>query len=843
MKKTTQKQITAAWLGVLSLVVCCPLAHADLVGSTYSVSSTVSTWVTNWPSLLATVNPAVTNLSPQYTSLANANLVPAGNFSAAGQPSANGGAVYTEQGETFTPNVPFRLAGVAVMAGNSAGAAGSTVNIIMRLFDVTATLTSNNGSTLNGSGATYPAGLTDLLGNGNGLTFAWTNNTGNEQQEFFALTNGPTSSDQVMLTNGHTYALEFWSPVSGTANAFLVYKSATADAGGQEMGSHDAQAAARLTLVSLGQAGGAPRTFAIALYSATNAITPGAVTNPITTLANPVPAVYGPPTVWPYTAGVTRAPSDAANVDEAFGANTVMGETFTAPRDFLLRNFYFALRGSATSGNYVLVLRDLGVAGTTTYGNTLNPAPFANSIVGNANLTSNLLAHPSSPFPLYWSFSPTGITNTTIVKFKLAFGDQVRLTNGHSYFLGFAAAGGNNDMVLERTTNQLTDLGGAAYKGSATSVANNGFGPAPVNFLYAVDVLNPNLAFNVTNAPLDVTWPNVPGALNGGQPMLDTYDDPSTEGGLLDESQNTAVSEGFGPSTSTPGLALTMSFYATNTFNLGAIAIRERGLGSSNCLFTVNIYNITNTYYSQTNTIEKWPRNYQPNIDCSPRGTPVTGTNLDFYYTADNGVNGAGQGTNDQFLVLTLKNPGLITLVSNQVYAIEITADTVGQNALTDGLMLWTRDVGQGPFEYNYMLSEFPGSIAASPTIVNLPSPFDGSIHPINPKAMTRNYTDPENFAGGLVGADSPRLFIMAVYGVNPPPIPTSVRITSVTRTGNTVNLTWAPTPTGSFTYTVRYKLNLTDATWTTLQSGITGTTYPDTTATPTQRFYQVTSP
>jgi hypothetical protein len=71
----------------------------------------------------------------------------------------------------------------------------------------------------------------------------------------------------------------------------------------------------------------------------------------------------------------------------------------------------------------------------------------------------------------------------------------------------------------------------------------------------------------------------------------------------------------------------------------------------------------------------------------------------------------------------------------------------------------------------------------------------------------------------------------------------TGINITGISRTGNSVTLTWSPTPAGSFTYSVQRKLDLLDATWTTLQTGITTTTYTDTGATSSNGFYRVVSP
>jgi apolipoprotein N-acyltransferase len=72
---------------------------------------------------------------------------------------------------------------------------------------------------------------------------------------------------------------------------------------------------------------------------------------------------------------------------------------------------------------------------------------------------------------------------------------------------------------------------------------------------------------------------------------------------------------------------------------------------------------------------------------------------------------------------------------------------------------------------------------------------------------------------------------------------PASISLGTISRSGNNVTLNWTSTPAGSFTYTVQRKTNLLDAAWTTLQTGITGTTYTDTTASADKGFYRVSSP
>ncbi|HZL78957.1 MAG TPA: hypothetical protein VFC17_08890 [Candidatus Limnocylindrales bacterium] len=801
--KTIARNLSAI-LGVLAFTLAFGTARADLVGGAYLATNNITIWNTSFNG----------GIPPQFTSISSASL--SGANSPQGQPSPGGGATYTVLSEIFTPTIGFTLTGIGVIATHSVAGTG----LSLHLFDVTTNLTPLTGG-LNASGTTYTNGP-DLLGNGAGLTFDSVGS--NPEQEFFALTNGPTSNDQIFLATNHTYALEIWTPVS-TGGAFIWLRTPNAsilDPSGQGMGSHDSSfSVARQTVTSLGLASGAPRTFTLALYS-TNYVNTGPVTNAVTTLLNPVPASYGPPTVWPYMAGIAVS-TEAGNVntDESFAGKIVMGQTFLATRDFNLRNFYFAVQGTTNSGKYVLVLNDLGAASTTNYGATLNLAAF-----------TNLLSHPAALFPQYWSFSPVGLTNKTIVKFKFSGGDQVTLTNGHSYFLGFAYASGSNDMILERTTSGSSYANGSAFKGSTTSVTNNGFAATTRDLLMAVDVLNPNLVISVTNAPLASSWPTLAGAANGGEPFIQTLANPSS----AEPGDGNGVQEGLAN-----GRAISMGFIATNDFNLGAIALTQRGLGSSNCLFTLAVYDVTNTFFSQgTNgSINKWPFNYLPSIDTSPLGVPVFGTNVDFYYTSDNGLNGVGLGTGDQILILTLDQPAnQVLLHSNHVYLVEITADTFGQNANTDALFQWIRDLGQDQFQIDL----FPNLGDGIQLLGRRTNSASGNVASfIIPRALSRNFTDPENIAGQVAG--QPRDFVMAVYAVTPPAAPTSITISSVTRNGNNVALIWSPIPAGTYSYTVWRKVNLTDVSWTLVQSGISGGTYTDTSATTPTGFYRVSSP
>ena len=544
----------------------------------------------------------------------------------------------------------------------------------------------------------------------------------------------------------------------------------------------------------------------------------GPSTNVVTTINNPVPARYGPPTLWPYTTGGLSIPTDVGGyTDQLFGGSTnMLGETFQPPRDFILRNFYIACQGTANSGHYNLVLYDLDTGSA--------PASF------NPSIYTNLLSHPNNSQPQYWSFSPNGLTNKTVVKFKLnSPTDQVYLTNCHNYFLGFQFTGnGSNDLIWERTTSGRTYTNGAAYEGHTTSVAND-VGGGNRNFVMAADVLNPNPVIGVTNAALDTVWPALPGAPT---PAIETFADPETMDGEdiygTEEADMALIN----------GEAYSMSFIATSNFNLGSIVLSQNGMGSSNVLFTVGIWDITNTFFTATGSLSvvlNWPIGFQPNTDTSPKGIPVFGTNVDFYYTADNGVNGAGEGYDNQFLILSFPPAYQVPLISNHVYAIEISADTVGENANAEDLFNWICNMTTSTFQ----IGLFP-DVGGGPGY-RTNSASANTYYYVVPRMLYRMFPDPENFVGDVVGGSGPsatRTAVMAVYAAPPA---NSITITSASRSGNSFILAWFSNTGG--TYSVLRKTNLLNSSWTLLKSGLMSPTYTDTTASATTGFYKVSSP
>lgn len=75
-----------------------------------------------------------------------------------------------------------------------------------------------------------------------------------------------------------------------------------------------------------------------------------------------------------------------------------------------------------------------------------------------------------------------------------------------------------------------------------------------------------------------------------------------------------------------------------------------------------------------------------------------------------------------------------------------------------------------------------------------------------------------------------------------PPVGPASITISTVSASGSNVTLTWTPNPAGSYSYSV-WRTTALGGAWTPLQSGISGTSYTDTSATTGAGFYRVSSP
>lgn len=253
--------------GLVLLTGLAGQAPASIVGGGPTLTA-VSTTTGNW------------SPGPSYQSLPTSGLSIASASVAQGNATPAGAGTQTAICETFTPGSSttfgapnasgFTLGKIAVIAGG-----GSTGNIVsMHLYAVNAAPSHTASASYNDGGQGHLVGP-DLLGGGAGLSFAWNPGnpgTGNVWLAEFEL----DGTDNVQLVAGQTYALEFWSNNSvatPNSNNFIWYRAPTAsgDPGGQMFGARnadltDATNGVRLTINQLGQAGGAPRNAALALY-------------------------------------------------------------------------------------------------------------------------------------------------------------------------------------------------------------------------------------------------------------------------------------------------------------------------------------------------------------------------------------------------------------------------------------------------------------------------------------------------------------------------------------------------------------------------------------------------
>jgi hypothetical protein len=188
----------------------------------------------------------VWNGSPNYVSLANASL--GGATTGQGDVAITG--TYGVLAETFTPSSSFTLGSFAVLMGmNNITDSSYQIN----LYDLGPAGTVSVSS----SAATYTPGTSLFsVNNISGMT-----SSGGEVQATFTL----PVADQVTLIANEEYALEIWIPTADGQNGITWFRGSTADPGGQMFSDGDS-ANARATLAANGQAGGAPRTGALALY-------------------------------------------------------------------------------------------------------------------------------------------------------------------------------------------------------------------------------------------------------------------------------------------------------------------------------------------------------------------------------------------------------------------------------------------------------------------------------------------------------------------------------------------------------------------------------------------------
>jgi hypothetical protein len=196
------------------------------------------------------------NGAPVYTSIANSGL--SGASTGQGDPSLTGS--YGLMGETFTTGSAFTLASFSVLLQiNNITAPAYTVNLY-NLGPAGTVSVSSSTATYN----PYTASPSSIsLAFSDTVTFAATSS---EVQGTFSL----AGADQVALSANEEYALEILTPSADGQNGLLWFRGSSVDPGGQMFSNGDGLNSAgngvRDTLAGSGQAGGAPRTGALALY-------------------------------------------------------------------------------------------------------------------------------------------------------------------------------------------------------------------------------------------------------------------------------------------------------------------------------------------------------------------------------------------------------------------------------------------------------------------------------------------------------------------------------------------------------------------------------------------------
>jgi hypothetical protein len=256
-------------------------SYADLLttsGDDYSTSSSSGAWPTNpapHPSSVQEYDSLTPSGAP--SSATTAQAMPTVSTS----PGASG---YCVLAETINPTTTFTLTDIDIVAS---GGGGATDDMILRLFPLTSEPNGQSGSSAyNLSNESS----TDLLGGGSGLAFTFNGFSGQKVVDFSLTTapNGQTAgddtvNDQITLTAGNSYALEFWNAQNSTF--YWGRTGANASADGELFGATDANVTVtRTTTANLGLTSG-PRPGAVELY--------GVVPEPASLFALAIAAAMG----------------------------------------------------------------------------------------------------------------------------------------------------------------------------------------------------------------------------------------------------------------------------------------------------------------------------------------------------------------------------------------------------------------------------------------------------------------------------------------------------------------------------------------------------------------------
>jgi hypothetical protein len=517
-----------------------------------------------------------------------------------------------------------------------------------------------------------------------------------------------------------------------------------------------------------------------------------------------------------------------------------LGQSFTVTNTHILTNIQIYVSGTSVSN--IIHLYDLGVPTGGT-----NPIAYT----PGSDLFSGL------GFQYYGG-------NSGVLRLQFTGADAVTLTNGHQYVFEIVPAA-DKALTWYRSSSTDTFPAGEAYRcQSLFNGTNRDFAMAVTYFTTTLPApLTTNFWVTVSAAPMTNVWP--------GSPMIQTFSDPS----IADEfaTPATGVPEGFGPASNSkgPGRVIGMTFVQTNkSFNLGAVTIRMHGVGSSNVVFFLSLYSLTNNMLVNTNAMNqnnRYPSNYKPLEDSSPLGISLLSSNLvGCRITPDKILSGVAPGTNDELLTFNFTDPQAQALLqscstalnpTNGIYAFEITIGTnqavidtnVWANNATniDSLFQWIRGTsGNSTFEktiytgdiqdngYGYFTNIYAASVYA------LPRAYEATAYTNSAGGQGLPPSDPSILRTPVAGQI--RDMVMAVYAAPP-------RITGGAHSGNSFVLTLQSSVDGG-KIAVLKKANLLDPAWTMLATnypaaGIpisSSVTYTDTTASATMSFYRITS-
>ena len=696
-------------------------------------------------------------------------------FADPSQPSASSGTRVTEGFDSptgrvvsmsFVPTTNFQFGAVA-LRGLGAGSSNSVFYVA--LYHIT-------------NDVTYPSSYRPQFEAANllrtNLVFRYLNGSGNDQIILLAFTN---SLDQVSLVASNNYAFEIWRDAIAETNVLFwvrgsagisqygtqfpqVPRAFEVNAGNVTATNQDGSLAPPSDPGNLRTplAGGI-RDLVMAVYTSQNLI----ATNPPIVLACPsnitvaatsgngAVVAYAAPTVSGGCAPITVTSSPPSGSTFPVGTTTV---TVTA-RDTCTNSVSCTFTVTVTP--YVPPLSiscpsNITVAATGTNGAVVGFTPLA---TGGCSSPTVISSPPSgSTFPVGTTTVTVTARDTCSNSVSCTFTVTVTpyvpppvpivptcpsnitvaatLSNGAVVAYSASVSGGcNGSAIITSNVNMTTMVpvtSGSTFPVGTNVVAvyaSDGCGQtATCSFTVTVTPyvapLVPVFDLLVTTSGLTNAWP--------GTPSVATFADPS----LPSDGGGTRVPEQFDSPT---GRVVSMSFVPTTNFQLGAVALRGLGAGSSNTVFYVALYHITNDV--------TYPSSYRPQFEAAN----LLRTNLAFRY-----LNGS---SNDQFIVLTFTNSlDQVLLTANNNYAFEIWHDATAET----NVLFWIRGTA-GISTYGTAFPLVPRGFEVNAGNVTATNQ-DGSMAPPSDAGNLRT-----PLAGGI------RDLVMAVYTsqnmivINPP--------------------------------------------------------------------------